>query len=253
MKQSPFRSIRQKLFNEGKLLRYLGYALGEILLIIVGIMLALQLNNWNEDRKAQAEFDLYLVQLREDVRTAIYHANGVVGYNNGRVTNGMKAIQALTDPDFESEDMTAFEDGIQALGMYQEPHTDIGFLGQLMKGDMKIISRDRALALKAMKMQSDVNRLLASMIHIKAQIDINAGHLAKHRGRRFNDLGMPSRYDFQKLKASDEFINSGQTIVQQTAVLRDFTAGIVESLEEFLTALEKYDKSLTEATKNTEG
>ena len=40
-------------------------------MIIIGIMIALQLNNMNEDRKAQVEFELYIVQLREDVRTAI--------------------------------------------------------------------------------------------------------------------------------------------------------------------------------------
>ena len=34
-------------------------------------MLALQLNNWNEDRKAQVEFDAYVVQLREDVELAV--------------------------------------------------------------------------------------------------------------------------------------------------------------------------------------
>ncbi|QXD22692.1 hypothetical protein F7C95_12130 [Opitutia bacterium ISCC 51] len=71
MSQSPFRSIRQKLFNEGKLIRYLGYAIGEIALIIIGIMLALELNNWNEDRKAQVEFEVYADQLEADVRTAI--------------------------------------------------------------------------------------------------------------------------------------------------------------------------------------
>ena len=52
--KSLFRSIRHKLLGEGKLLRYLTYAVGEILLIIIGIMLALQLNNWNEGRKAEA-------------------------------------------------------------------------------------------------------------------------------------------------------------------------------------------------------
>ena len=45
MKQSPFRSIRKKLFEEGKLLRYLGYAVGEIALIIIGILFAIQISN----------------------------------------------------------------------------------------------------------------------------------------------------------------------------------------------------------------
>jgi hypothetical protein len=49
--KSLFRSIRQKLLGEGKLLRYLTYAVGEVILIIVGILFALKINNWNEDRK----------------------------------------------------------------------------------------------------------------------------------------------------------------------------------------------------------
>ena len=45
-----FRSIRQQLLNENKTVKYLKYAVGEVLLIMVGIFLALQLNNWNEGR-----------------------------------------------------------------------------------------------------------------------------------------------------------------------------------------------------------
>ena len=75
MKHSPFRAIRQKLFHEGKLLRYLTYAIGEILLIIIGIMLALQLNNWNEDRKAQEEIQIYVEQLIENVNAALFVVN----------------------------------------------------------------------------------------------------------------------------------------------------------------------------------
>lgn len=46
-----FRRIRQKIVKEGKLKRYLIYAIGEMLLVVVGILIALQINNWNEERK----------------------------------------------------------------------------------------------------------------------------------------------------------------------------------------------------------
>ena len=49
-----FRRIRRKLLNEGSLRKYLVYAIGEILLVMVGILLALQVNNWNEGRKLKA-------------------------------------------------------------------------------------------------------------------------------------------------------------------------------------------------------
>ena len=50
-----FSSIRQNLLSQGKVSRYLGYAIGEIILIMIGIFLALQLNNWNEERKVRAQ------------------------------------------------------------------------------------------------------------------------------------------------------------------------------------------------------
>src|SRR5210317_532577 len=46
-----FRNIRQNLLNEGKTTNYLKYAIGEIVLVVIGILIALQINNWNETRK----------------------------------------------------------------------------------------------------------------------------------------------------------------------------------------------------------
>ncbi len=45
-----FRKIRHSLLAENKFTRYLLYAIGEILLVVIGILLALQINNWNQDR-----------------------------------------------------------------------------------------------------------------------------------------------------------------------------------------------------------
>ena len=46
-----FRNIRQALLQEGKTSKYLKYAIGEIVLVVIGILIALQINNWNEQRK----------------------------------------------------------------------------------------------------------------------------------------------------------------------------------------------------------
>ena len=48
-----FRNIRQKLLEQGKTANYLKYAIGEIVLVMIGILLALQVNNWNEIRKVK--------------------------------------------------------------------------------------------------------------------------------------------------------------------------------------------------------
>ncbi len=55
-----FRKIRQKLLTENKFSKYLIYAFGEVVLVIIGIIIALQINNWNESRKAfNLELQLY--------------------------------------------------------------------------------------------------------------------------------------------------------------------------------------------------
>ncbi|WP_019669901.1 DUF6090 family protein [Eudoraea adriatica] len=47
-----FRKIRQQLLNQNKVSKYLLYAIGEVVLVVVGILIALQINNWNEGRKS---------------------------------------------------------------------------------------------------------------------------------------------------------------------------------------------------------
>ena len=62
-----FRRIRQKLIDSGSVTKYLLYATGEILLVVIGILIALQVNNWNVERiERQSEVTL-LKQLQSDL------------------------------------------------------------------------------------------------------------------------------------------------------------------------------------------
>ncbi len=50
-----FRKIRQKMLTENKFSKYFVYAIGEIILVVIGILIALQINNWNEQNKSKKE------------------------------------------------------------------------------------------------------------------------------------------------------------------------------------------------------
>ncbi|WP_298536120.1 DUF6090 family protein [uncultured Algibacter sp.] len=63
-----FRIIRKQLLSEGKTSKYLKYAIGEIVLVVIGILLALQINNWNENRKKQKLKDVYINALVHDLK-----------------------------------------------------------------------------------------------------------------------------------------------------------------------------------------
>lgn len=68
-----FAHLRRSLLESGQTGKYLRYALGEIILVMIGILLALQVNNWNEKRQAEARFRSVLEQLYtvidEDLQT----------------------------------------------------------------------------------------------------------------------------------------------------------------------------------------
>ena len=55
-----FRHIRERLLNENKFSKYMLYAIGEIVLVVIGILIALSINNWNEGQsKRKAELNFY--------------------------------------------------------------------------------------------------------------------------------------------------------------------------------------------------
>ena len=62
-----FRKIRKQLANENKFQRYMRYAIGEVLLIMLGIFMALQLQNWNEKRKQEIQFKTTLDQIYTNI------------------------------------------------------------------------------------------------------------------------------------------------------------------------------------------
>ena len=73
-----FRKQRERLAGENKVLPYLRYAIGEILLVVIGILIALQVNNWNENRKEQkqeiqiySELESELLQNKKEILNTI--------------------------------------------------------------------------------------------------------------------------------------------------------------------------------------
>ena len=62
-----FRHIRQNLIMENKTGKYFKYAIGEIILVVIGILIALQINNWNEQRKTRNAEISYVNSIKNDL------------------------------------------------------------------------------------------------------------------------------------------------------------------------------------------
>lgn len=72
-----FIIVRQNLLSKGETGNYLKYAIGEILLVMVGIILALQVNNWNEEWKDKNLKQTFLIKLKSNLQDDILRFNEV--------------------------------------------------------------------------------------------------------------------------------------------------------------------------------
>lgn len=85
-----FKHIRQKLLSENKFSKYLIYAIGEIFLVVLGILIALQINNWNEQRKQNNLEQNYLIALKTEFENNLKEANRVIKLNAGLLKNAQE-------------------------------------------------------------------------------------------------------------------------------------------------------------------
>lgn len=75
-----FRKTRNQLVSKGKFSKYLAYAFGEVILVVIGILIALSINNWNENRKITKNVSDILITISNDLATDTIYANNVIAF-----------------------------------------------------------------------------------------------------------------------------------------------------------------------------
>lgn len=90
-----FRKIRKKLAYDIKPWKYMRYAIGEILLVVVGILIALQINNWNEKRIAVRKEKNYIQSIYQDLKADLADIERNIENLTHQYTTGIKVLRAL--------------------------------------------------------------------------------------------------------------------------------------------------------------
>ena len=87
-----FKNIRINMFRENSFSKYIIYAIGEVLLVVVGILIALQINNWNEKRKSQQELNAILKTISYDLATDTTIVSQIISYYEEHQKTSLKII-----------------------------------------------------------------------------------------------------------------------------------------------------------------
>ena len=88
-----FRKIRQNLIMENKTSKYFKYAIGEIILVVIGILIALQINNWNESKKTKEKERQVLTEIQSDLNYSLIDFDEIIKITN----NASNSIERLIE------------------------------------------------------------------------------------------------------------------------------------------------------------
>ena len=142
---SMFRNIRRNLFAGSRMNKYLGYALGEIVLVVIGILIALQVDRWNEQRLERQEalsiYESVSQQVSEDREELLE----VKAYNLERSLAYERANQIISGLETSRTDSLALF--AMLLGQYSDFHRDATIYENLaVSGQLKLVKNSEITA-----------------------------------------------------------------------------------------------------------
>ncbi len=116
-----FRRIRQRLLTNNKFSKYLLYAVGEILLVVIGILIALQVDGWNEERKLREEEKILLSQLKDDFSVNLEQLDNKIAIRKILIHSAKELLTNFDDPKSANKDSVISKLGNLGLTLTFDP------------------------------------------------------------------------------------------------------------------------------------
>ena len=137
-----FRKIRQTLVSENKFSKYLLYAIGEIILVVIGILLALQINSWNQQRiEDKKEIEL-LTSIKEEFHYNLSEINQSIKVNK-KVTQSCVKLTKLIRSDSITKVPEIVDQLLVNIGGFNSFDARIGITGEVVNsGKLSILKND---------------------------------------------------------------------------------------------------------------
>lgn len=139
-----FRKIRQNLIMENKTSKYIKYAIGEIVLVMIGILLALQVNNWNEQRKLNNEEQHLLEDLHSEFNVNLENlkTNMLINQNNQKAT--IDLLDMIQQKEMK-ENTNKLDSLFMVIFSYGSFNTTSGVLNEIINSGKLRVIKDATL------------------------------------------------------------------------------------------------------------
>jgi hypothetical protein len=165
-----FRKIRQNLLLEGKNVKYLKYAIGEIVLVVIGILIALGINNWNQENKDLKLSKEYLSRIHRDIVQDTINFREIINYNKNLrsdIKGMLVTLYGEIDKEEQVQKMSTIYDN--ALNQVFSPNNNT-YNGMVNSGGLQLI---KSLELKEaiVKLYSEYDEKKALFLSNKEWMD----------------------------------------------------------------------------------
>ncbi|WP_051201451.1 DUF6090 family protein [Christiangramia portivictoriae] len=117
-----FRKIRQKLLEENRFKKYIIYALGEIVLVVLGILIALQINNWNQNRLNAIHENKILKNLKKELARNNELNEALVINRLDKKIESLKLAKKFCENELTVKDTLAFLNTVSYGGVFSGGH-----------------------------------------------------------------------------------------------------------------------------------
>lgn len=200
-----FRNIRQKLAAENKVASYLRYAIGEIILVVIGILIALQINNWNEDRKDSMLELKILKGLQADLEKNINDVRAMITSDSLIMVSNEILLEILNDKNSQYNDSMKIYFGIINRYWVFFPQ---GIAYETLKSKGLTTIKNDTLRSKIVELYEVTYFKNSHQLDLKKDLYINSNNLINKRLRTLEEINKKVPVDFEKLKTDEEFINT---------------------------------------------
>ena len=173
-----FRKIRQNLLSEGKTGKYLKYAIGEIVLVIIGILIALGINENVKNRNNLELRDLYIIQLNDEVERNINDLRDIKNGTNEMLKELDTLRSLLVNKEYDSSKL--FLKSYTLYGAYQFSPNMVTYENLKFSGDLKLFSD--------LNLRNSISNAYHSFNDIKVVEDIDQ----KIKSSNYLDYFMPN-------------------------------------------------------------
>lgn len=181
-----FRKIRYDLMEKNKTGKYLKYAIGEILLVVIGILIALSINSWNQSRLNTITERKILEEIKNDLIETLEDVNNDLESHNEILSNTIKSMQYLQQNEVHKDTLTITL--IRSFGDTRS-YAKSGGIGYLKSKGLAIIKSD-----SLRKAITDLYELSIARLYESAEEYDNKKEMAPFLKAHFTITSLPIRH-----------------------------------------------------------